>query len=1436
LDALWRLTEEQASPILRLASIGLCSMKLDGAAIRVLVYSAHDGSRLPAVAVVLSIGPSRRFDELAGMVKDSEEAPDGYPRAAASSTEEDLSLDLASDSMPQLRIAMAITDHAGYAKLDLACLCTGQHVLARAVVVGVREGSLDLFVEVEGDPASRVGLLDDANLLGNAKALARMTFVDPSSNSDDDALAEAVAGALFCVCRATSLTADLHRDRSGTAGTVERPDACDYRLSPDSFYSRRPIGVGADGCEHLTPASLPLQQFSFYQAVIFEAEAAVEDGIGSSALTFLPADSGRVTASGSVDITSDLAPEDNLKAGEVLHFEQTWRALGHSLGEIKYSLPLAPGEAVRLAMVDWNRSDAIKRKDATETDDSLKHRQSFNRDIGEIVNGSLDETQAGGSEIGGVAAGIDGMYKGDNWGVSAAVRGGYTKGAAHSTGNREIAGDSNQAIHASTLQRTSLSREQYSTVIVQATQAESNTLSTRIVANMNRAHALTIQYYEVLRHFVVRTAFVRRSPALFVPFKPFVFDAALARRLRQQLEPVLLDPRRAAGFDALARLEVGDDAYAVDSEPEIAIAPATLPGAQTERAYSAMLTASGGTAPYDFVVAAGALPQGLTLSDRGLLSGTPLSTSIGTHNFSVEAEDNLGRSGLRAYTISVTSSAVPLSPLADAVRFRFESAPNFAAPDTAGSVKVDASVDGMGSVQLLAVATPAGKSELFMSLAASPTNWQLTDSNVGQGANMRRTVISPWLNLPTTVDLRNLRSITLRWKPVQLIGAVNVDGWNLKAMRIEARAQDGRVYAIVDHRYVSPVDPADTSYSPFPQRGVNWGQAAYDERTNEDAPYRMPPGLPSLGAVTPSAPAPAPAAPTPPASAATEAKRADSAKGKLLIDHLNDNQVYYNAAVWAGMDARERRMRLAQVAGRYIGGLGDQVVAISGNLLGFVYTGGEVPERENERCQAEEGIVTLPTRGVFAEAHLGNCNAAELRDITRYWAMNELPVSLLPNIDSLKPAVLGQTPGVTPQPMQGNPLSVVDAPRVPDPTGLADLLKVLGTANVFRDMSTMEQVNNILGKFIEAAKPPSLNGATGTNGSASGTSAGSSGAGGTGSGSTGAATGGASGATGGSSAGGPSSGGSGGTGGSATGGSATATGGSGGSSGSGGTGGAATGGSSTGGSATGGSSTATAGAQTGEININQGSNFTAIDIVDRGRALQSLQPKVPTPPIGQTPPVSRPQDVKLTMTARTEANQPYFADFELNLEGPGTFSKSIGMFFTAPRPAVAILQRVMPGTYQFAGRIAPQTINLNQNLPIGMPLGIPPLYFPFQRGVALPEMQTGMGFFELKPGQRQVALEAVAHTQTKAIDWELSLNVSAGGSTSIETQLAAEINAALGLKLNELVAAEELNVGGRLTKALVLGATVSGSVSPGFKLTGKFEFVFVTGVVIREIK
>ncbi len=86
---------------------------------------------------------------------------------------------------------------------------------------------------------------------------------------------------------------------------------------------------------------------------------------------------------------------------------------------------------------------------------------------------------------------------------------------------------------------------------------------------------------------------------------------------------------------------------------QLAVLPETLPTAMKDAPYSEAVTASGGAPPLSFALTAGALPDGLTFSVAGLLSGTP--TNAGVFNFSITATAGGGCRGSRSYTLVVSS-------------------------------------------------------------------------------------------------------------------------------------------------------------------------------------------------------------------------------------------------------------------------------------------------------------------------------------------------------------------------------------------------------------------------------------------------------------------------------------------------------------------------------------------------------------------------------------------------------------------------------------------------------------------------------------------------------------------------------------------------------------------------------------------------------------
>jgi hypothetical protein len=129
----------------------------------------------------------------------------------------------------------------------------------------------------------------------------------------------------------------------------------------------------------------------------------------------------------------------------------------------------------------------------------------------------------------------------------------------------------------------------------------------------------------------------------------------------------------------------------------------------------------------------------------------------------------------------------------------------------------------------------------------------------------------------------------------------------------------------------------------------------------------------------------------------------------------------------------------------------------------------EVMERVALASAKSERLITLPTRGVFAEGKLGHCNVSEEIDNTRFWKWEEHPIPFeAPGINPVtpiqpQPQQVGATPTAFPQSL----VNIVNPSPAPDPTGLGAALSLLGTPNIFRDMSGRQEVADLLKKLSD---------------------------------------------------------------------------------------------------------------------------------------------------------------------------------------------------------------------------------------------------------------------------------------------------------------------------------------------------------------------------------
>jgi hypothetical protein len=211
------------------------------------------------------------------------------------------------------------------------------------------------------------------------------------------------------------------------------------------------------------------------------------------------------TITGSKDTLYSGKPEVAL----LLQYDITWLPAGHGLGQVLYSLPLAPCEQANIAVIDWARTDTATRQEDTGLTDTLTHDTLRDRTVGEVVDASMREYQRGSSSMAG------GSLVGGTTGIGGAL----SLGTSYSTssGERSVTANTSQTLTDHFHQASAAVRDLRSTVVVHSTQQVSQNLQTRTVRNHNHAHAMTVLYYEVLRHCRVVVELADTGPALLVP-------------------------------------------------------------------------------------------------------------------------------------------------------------------------------------------------------------------------------------------------------------------------------------------------------------------------------------------------------------------------------------------------------------------------------------------------------------------------------------------------------------------------------------------------------------------------------------------------------------------------------------------------------------------------------------------------------------------------------------------------------------------------------------------------------------------------------------------------------------------------------------------------------------------------------------------------------
>ncbi len=227
----------------------------------------------------------------------------------------------------------------------------------------------------------------------------------------------------------------------------------------------------------------------------------------------------------------------SLGLGYVLGYRQTWLPAGHSLGNLVYSLALAPGEEQRVAVFEHDETLEVSEREALTASDRRTYDESADTSTNAVFESALTQHAYGTSTLtsysrswGVGGGGAIGGFVGVLFGVGAA--GGYGNSfssgtsSTSQTATRDFASRLAQDFH-SGLSRTATARREVASSSVRLAQSsDRQSIATRRLSNQNHCHALTFQYWEVLRHYKVVSEIDDVQLVCFVPLEliPFAQD------------------------------------------------------------------------------------------------------------------------------------------------------------------------------------------------------------------------------------------------------------------------------------------------------------------------------------------------------------------------------------------------------------------------------------------------------------------------------------------------------------------------------------------------------------------------------------------------------------------------------------------------------------------------------------------------------------------------------------------------------------------------------------------------------------------------------------------------------------------------------------------------------------------------------------------------
>ncbi|MBL7704312.1 MAG: hypothetical protein JNM21_02080 [Taibaiella sp.] len=398
-------------------------------------------------------------------------------------------------------VGSAQTDNGGYFSLSYPY---GQYIEAQAIISTLPDSATSILIE-QNEQAEETIADDFLYLLING------TVSDGHEHKEDD-----------CSCHSTTKTHRL-------------PDHADL-INSDEYTQ----DIGSS-CMSLTTPNRTLREYS-YHAIVRISDPDVANYVlekrntGNGNFEFTLSGGKSLIQRQPVGLENPImwqeAPDakENLSfyqsvsiaTGHILHYKSKFKADGYSLGELLYSLPLAPGQKKQIVVFDSGRNLTGAESQSLSQSERLSADLLNDRSITDQLSGLINESMSGRSsaETSGVSAGLGASASYGPFGASLGVAGGYSNSNSSASQNsgRNISQFFGERLRQSIMQNAESYRGMNASVVTTVREGQTYAASTEVISNHNHCHGLTMMYFEVLRHYAIYQELVSAEECVFVPF------------------------------------------------------------------------------------------------------------------------------------------------------------------------------------------------------------------------------------------------------------------------------------------------------------------------------------------------------------------------------------------------------------------------------------------------------------------------------------------------------------------------------------------------------------------------------------------------------------------------------------------------------------------------------------------------------------------------------------------------------------------------------------------------------------------------------------------------------------------------------------------------------------------------------------------------------